>query len=59
VSAVNLKVSMVDHSVAPGELDRLLDLWYRVNAMRMGTSACAWVTAASIRSRLSPDADRR
>jgi len=59
VWAVNLKVFMVNHSVPSGELDRLLALWYRANAMRLATTAWAWITAASIRSRLTSEPSRQ
>jgi hypothetical protein len=59
VWAVNLKVFMVNHSVSSGELHGLLALWYRANAMRLVTTACAWITAANIQSRLSSDPRRQ
>ena len=56
VWTVNLKLFITGHWVPPVERSRLLAMWYRVNAVRLVTTACAWIMAAHIRSRLGSDA---
>ncbi len=56
VWTVNLKLFITGHWVPPVERSRLLAMWYRVNAVRLVTTACAWIMAARIRSRLGSDA---
>ncbi len=52
VSAVNLKLFVAGQAVTPPEQDRLLRVWYRVNAFRLLTTGSAWLIAARLASRL-------
>lgn len=58
VWTVNLKLFIIGHSVEPVEQSRLLTMWYRVNAIRVVTTGCAWIMAAHIGSRLRSDAEK-
>ena len=52
VRTVNLKLFMRGNSIPQPERDRMLGMWYRVNAIRLGTTACAWSLAAWINYKL-------
>lgn len=52
VRAVNLKLFVAGQPLAPGERDRLLQRWYRVNAFRLLAAGCAWLIAARTAKRL-------
>ena len=52
VRAVNLKLFVAGQALTPADRDRLLRVWYRVNVVRLLTTASAWLIAARLASRL-------
>jgi hypothetical protein len=51
VRAVNLKLFVAGESLPPAERERLLRIWYRVNAVRLVSAGTAWLLAAWWRAR--------
>jgi hypothetical protein len=49
VRAVNLRLFVAGQNLSPGDQDRLLRIWYRVNAVRLLTVGSAWLIAARLR----------
>jgi hypothetical protein len=52
VRVVNLKLFVAGQTVPPAEHDRLLQIWYRVNLVRLLSTAAAWLLAERTVSRL-------
>ena len=52
VRTVNLNLFLHGNSISQAERSRLLNIWYQLNMLKLGTTATAWLLAARINSRL-------
>jgi hypothetical protein len=51
VPVVNRKLFVAGHPLTPGERDRLLRTWYRLNTVRIAALGIAWLSAQRVGAR--------